>query len=368
MNQKTVSNRLVSYKFAPPHEDRTLCFEEDTQFVVDADELGFTEAWCGHHLTLEWEPIVSNDVFLANLIAWTRQIVLACGVSILPQHHPANVAARVALLDHLARGRLYWGFGQGGVPTDWQLFDLPDPKTQGLMTAEAHDIIMMLWTQDPPFGFDGRFWTVKIDKVDPEQRIGYPLKPYQKPHPPVGMTMLSATSKGGLIGGAKGYMPLSSNLVHQNTVAEHWKTYCRGAAEGGGPEPDRNIWRVSRSIFVDESNDVAWALCRNGAFGRSFEYLLALLRSADMLNLVKHDPSVPDNDVTVEYVLKNLCIIGDVRSCQEQLQDLWEITGGFGTLLMIKHDFDDPDRWKNCMQVLAEDIVPALPDVELAQT
>lgn len=345
----------------PPEKSRTECFDEDVDFIVYADKLGFTEAWCGHHLTLEWEPIVSNDVFMANMIARTNNIKLGIGVSIMPQHHPVNVAARIALLDHLSHGRLYWGFGQGGVPTDWEMFDLPEPKIQGQMTAEALEIVKMLWTQDPPYHFDGKFWQIHTEEHDETLRMGYPLKPYQKPYPPIGMTLMSADSKGGLIGGQLGYMPLTTNLVHHTTVAKHWETYCQGAAEAGLSEPDRDIWRISRSIFVGESNDQAWDFCMNSAFGNSYHYLLTLLRNAKMLHLVKSDPEMSDEDATVEYMLKNLCIIGDRKSCAEQLEALWEQTGGFGTLLMIKHDFDDLDRWQRSTRVLAEDIVPALP-------
>ena len=345
----------------PPAKSRIECMDEDTEFVVNGDKLGFTEVWCGHHMTMEWEPIPGNDVFLANLIARTKNIILAPGVSILPQHHPANVAGRIALLDHLAHGRLYWGFGQGGVPTDWELFNLPDPPTQSRMTAEALEIILMLWMQDPPFNYEGDFWTVKIEKPNHQHRIGYPLKPYQRPHPPIGMTLMGAQSKGGLIGGARGYQPISTNLVHQSTAAEHWQTYCQGARDAGRPEPDRSIWRVSRSVFVGESNDQAWDFCLNSAFGRSFAYMIELMRSANVLHLAKHDPGVPDDDVDVRYVLKNVCIIGDKKSCKEQLDELWEVTGGFGTLLMIKHDFDDKPAWQRCMELLADEIVPAMP-------
>ncbi|MBI86075.1 MAG: hypothetical protein CMJ81_23000 [Planctomycetaceae bacterium] len=352
----------------PPEKSRTECFDEDTDFVVFADELGFTEAWCGHHVTIEWEPIVSNDLFLANLIARTKNIKLGAGVSILPQHHPANVAARIAMLDHLSHGRVLWGFGQGGVPTDWSLFGLPEPKAQSQMTAEALAIILMLWTQDPPYHFDGQFWQIQMDNHDAELRSGYPLRPYQQPHPPIGMTLMSPNSKGGSIGGQRGYLPLSTNLVHQNTVAEHWKTYCQGAADAGLPEPSRDIWRVSRNIYVGESNDEAWDYCRNSAFARSFDYLLTILGDANMLHLVKMDPSMSDEDATVEYMLENLCIIGDKKSCTEQLEELYELTGGFGTLLLAKNDFDDVDRWHRCIRLLAEEIVPAMPSVEAAVT
>ena len=153
----------------PPDKDRTECFEEDIDLIVLADELGFTEAWIGQHHTVAWEPIPSNDVFIGNVLPRTKNIRLGTGVSIIPQHHPVNTAVRLAFLDHLARGRLNCGFGQGGVATDWGLFDLPDPKTQGLMTMEAIDTILKLWQTDPPFEFNGDFWNIKLETLDHER-------------------------------------------------------------------------------------------------------------------------------------------------------------------------------------------------------
>ena len=46
----------------PPEKERTLCFEEDIDFAIKADQLGFTEAWIGQHHTVAWEPIPSNDL------------------------------------------------------------------------------------------------------------------------------------------------------------------------------------------------------------------------------------------------------------------------------------------------------------------
>jgi alkanesulfonate monooxygenase SsuD/methylene tetrahydromethanopterin reductase-like flavin-dependent oxidoreductase (luciferase family) len=133
----------------------------------------------------------------------------------------------------------------------------------------------------------------------------------------------------------------------------------------GHPTPDRSIWRLSRSIFIDESNDAAWDHALNGTMGRGFEYLIALLKSANMLNLVKgEEQDKPDDDVTVEYTMKQLCIIGDKREVKRQLEAVWETTGGFGTLLMIAHDWDNKSRWTRTMELLANEIVPSLPTVE----
>ncbi len=347
----------------PPEKSRTQCFEEDIELIVRADALGFTEAWIGQHHTVAWEPIPSNDVFIANVLPRTKNIRLGTGVSIIPQHHPVNVAVRLAFLDHLSHGRINCGFGQGGVPTDWGLFELPDPKTQGLMTVEGIDMILKLWQAEAPFDFKGKFWHIKIENPNRALGIGELLKPYQKPHPPIAMSVVKGTSMAGRMAGQRGYMPLSTNLVPGPTVAEHWQTYCAGAEEANRPAPDRDIWRVSRSIYVGESNDEAWNHTFNGTFARSFDYLIEVLKSMNMLHLMKHDPSTPDDAVTPEYLMKHLCIIGDVDSCIRQLQSLWNQTGGFGTLLMIAHDWDDKAKWVRSMELLAKEVVPALPTI-----
>ncbi len=82
-----------------------------------------------------------------------------------------------------------------------------------------------------------------------------------------------------------------------------------------------------------------------------------------MLHITKHDLNVPDEEVTPEYLIGNLCIIGDVPSCVDQLQGLWETTGGFDTLLMIAHDWDDRPLWEHSMDLLANKVVPQLPSV-----
>jgi alkanesulfonate monooxygenase SsuD/methylene tetrahydromethanopterin reductase-like flavin-dependent oxidoreductase (luciferase family) len=347
----------------PPEKDRTACFEEDIELIVLADELGFTEAWVGQHHTVAWEPIPSNDVFISNVLPRTKNIRLGTGVSILPQHHPVNVAVRLAFLDHLSRGRLNCGFGQGGVATDWGLFELPDPRTQGLMTVEAIDTILKLWQTDPPFEFKGDFWHIKLETPDPERGIGVLLQPYQKPHPPIAMSMVRGNSMAARTAGRRGYIPISTNLIPGTTLANHWETYCAGAEEAGLPAPDRANWRVSRSMFVGESNDEAWEHAINGSFVRGYDYLITVLKAANMLHIVKRDADVPDDEITPEYMLKHLCIIGDVDECIRRLHEVWDESGGFGTLLMITHDWDDRAKWIRSQELLVKEIVPALPTI-----
>lgn len=344
----------------PPEKDRTECFEEDIRLVVHADDLGLSEVWVGQHGTLAWEPIPSNDVFIANVLPRTKNIRLGPGVTIIPHHHPANVALRLALLDHLSRGRLNCAFGQSGVPNDWNLYGLPDPKTQGLMTVEGMDMVLKLWESEAPFDFQGQFWHLKVPDSQPELGFGTMLKPYQKPHPPIAMSVVKGDSMAARMAGQRGYMPISTNLVPATTVLQHWETYCMGAAEVGLPQPSRSLWRISRSIYVGESNKEAWEQTMNGPFADSFAYLIQILSKANMLHLAKEDPDQPDEELTVEYFLKKICIIGDVETCIQKIEELCEITGGFGTLLMTAHDWDDETKWRRSMELLAKEVIPSL--------
>ena len=107
----------------PPEKDRTECFAEDVEFRRPRRSARLHRGpWVGQHHTVAWEPIPSNDLFIAHVLPLTQNIRLGTGVSIMPQHHPVNVAVRLAYLDHLSKGRFNCGFGQGGVATDWGPF------------------------------------------------------------------------------------------------------------------------------------------------------------------------------------------------------------------------------------------------------
>jgi alkanesulfonate monooxygenase SsuD/methylene tetrahydromethanopterin reductase-like flavin-dependent oxidoreductase (luciferase family) len=344
-----------------PEKDRTQTFEEDTECIVLADELGFSEAWIGQHHTAAWEPIPANDLFIANLLPQTRNIRLGTGVTIITQHHPANVAVRLAYLDHLSRGRLNVGFGQGGVPTDWGLFDLPDPRAQGLMTLEAMDIVLKLWQEQAPFEFKGSYWNVKLDRKVPELGLGELLKPYQKPHPPIAMSIVKEESMAARTAGQRGFIPISISMAPPHKAKRQWEIYCAGAADGGQPEPDRSKWRVSRSILVGESDAAAREHALSGPFAGSLLYLRGMLAIAGMLDLAKRDPDMPDEALDADYLIDEIAIVGGVDTVTRKLHDLYDVTGGFGTILMIAHDWDDKARMRRSMELMAKEVIPQLP-------
>ena len=100
----------------------------------------------------------------------------------------------------------------------------------------------------------------------------------------------------------------------------------------------------------------------HGTFGRSFDYLIKLI-GRGRLDALKEDPAMTDDEVTVEYCVTKLAIVGDVDECTRRLHEVWTQTGGFGTLLMITHDWDDKEKWLRSMELLKNEVVPALPTI-----
>jgi alkanesulfonate monooxygenase SsuD/methylene tetrahydromethanopterin reductase-like flavin-dependent oxidoreductase (luciferase family) len=105
----------------------------------------------GEHFTAQWENIPSPDLFIAQALGMTENIVLGTGVTCMPNHNPFLIAHRIAQLDHMARGRFYWGVGSGGFPGDLEVFGF-DPKTgeQLTMTNDAIDLVLQMWDDPKP--------------------------------------------------------------------------------------------------------------------------------------------------------------------------------------------------------------------------
>ena len=157
----------------PPARPLADTLDEDLELLVEADRLGYTEAWIGEHQTLAWEPIPAPDIFIAKALALTRNIRLGPGVVLLQQHHPAMVANRIALLDHLSRGRINFGIGVGGVPTDHELLDLDGVRgDHQAMWHECIELVLKLWASEAPFDHRGKYWRVGIRKPRPEIGLG----------------------------------------------------------------------------------------------------------------------------------------------------------------------------------------------------
>lgn len=342
----------------PPERDLRAGHEWDLQVLRWADALGFHEAWIGEHHTSPWEPHPAPDLLVAQALRETRTIRLGPGGFLLPYHHPAELANRVAMLDHLSAGRLNFGIAASGLPSDWAMFHVDGMAGENRdMTREALDIILRLWSEDAPFDYAGRYW--KVSKPDEMFGLLKPhLKPLQRPHPPIGVAGLSKGSDTLKLAGERGFIPMSLNL-NPGYVGSHWQAVEEGARRSGRT-PDRGEWRMVREVFVAESDEEAWRLSAEGMMGRMMgEYILPLFGRFGFLPFFKHDPEVADSDVTPAYCARHNWLIGSPDTVAEKIARIFEEVGGFGTLLVLGFDYaDQPEAWRNSMRLLAEEVWP----------
>ena len=103
----------------PPERSLKDGHDWDLQNIIWADELGFGEFWVGEHHAMVWEPHPAPDLLVVEGLRQTKNIRIGTGGFCLPYHHPAELANRVAMLDHISGGRFNFGFAASGSPTDW---------------------------------------------------------------------------------------------------------------------------------------------------------------------------------------------------------------------------------------------------------
>lgn len=345
----------------PPGRDYTDTLREDRELTLLAEQLGFEEAFFGEHITDAAETITSGLIFIAWLLRETSTIKLGTGTLNLPNHHPAMVAAEVAMVDHMAEGRFIFGISPGGLPSDAEVFGNLDADRTA-MFVESIDHILALWDGTPPYDIDGKYWSLSTARsLIPEIGQGVIAKPFQRPHPPIVVTAVAPFSAGVTAAAARGWDPISANFLQPQWVASHWPRYVEGC-EAGGRAADPANWRVAKSIFVADDARTAerYGASPDGPYHFYYKSLFTKLMRAGRANLFKTRQDQADGDLNLDTIVDQLVIRGTVDSVVEQLLEFREQTGDFGTLLYAAHDWLDPALAKRSLELMATRVMPAV--------
>ncbi len=327
--------------------------------IRTADELGYREAWIGQHFTTPWEPIVSPQQIIARALADTRDILLGTGVEVLYNSHPVRLALELAQLDHMARGRLLFGFGAGGTPTDFQLYGV-DPRADQhqQMMREALAIMLDCWKPGGPDDYPGQFWQVHKPAYD--ERYYWHISPYQPVEPRIGFAGFMPRSGSMRVAGEKGYIPLSFHVAPEH-VAVHWDSVVEGAAIAGRTA-DRKRWRNARDIYVADTEAEARHAAINGCMGQFWDRHFRMIAERSGILDLFCGRSVPNGGGSaVDMVDVGTWFVGTPDQVCDQIVHQYQVTGGFGTLLQLGYDYSDPESragWFRSMELLATQVLP----------
>ena len=180
------------------------------QQTVLAEELGFEVMWLGeHHFGPHGIGDLPNPILLgADLAARTSRIRIGQMANIAPWWHPIRLAEDLAILDNLTEGRIEVGFGRGIWPYEGPQFHAnADPRKDAEnreLFREAIEVVRKIWS-DEYFSHQGENYSFPADNTvfshpsyppDPAWQDGERVtrlrvtpRPYQKPHPPLWMTV-----------------------------------------------------------------------------------------------------------------------------------------------------------------------------------
>ncbi len=159
---------------------------------------------------------------LAHLAATTTRLRLGTGVLVLPEHHPLQLAKRLATLDRLSGGRAFVGVGVGWMDEELEALGI-DPRTRGRRCDEAIAALRTIWSEDEP-SFDGEFFRFSRARSHP--------KPVQRSIPiHVGGHSAAAARRAGRLG--DGWFPLGL----EGDLYERRRDEVHAAAVEAGRDP-----------------------------------------------------------------------------------------------------------------------------------
>ena len=180
------------------------------QQTVLAEELGFEVMWLGeHHFGPHGIGDLPNPILLgADLAARTSRIRIGQMANIAPWWHPIRLAEDLAILDNMTEGRIEVGFGRGIWPYEGPQFHAnADPRKDAEnreLFRETIEVVRKIWS-DEYFSHQGENYSFPADNTvfshpsyppDPAWQDGERVtrlrvtpRPYQKPHPPLWMTV-----------------------------------------------------------------------------------------------------------------------------------------------------------------------------------
>ena len=346
----------------PLDTDYTTTLKQDREAIILCDKLGYYDAFVGEHLSDDAENITNSMLFLGTLIHSTENIMLGTGTTNLTHTHPVLVASHAAMFDHLAEGRFILGISPGTLRSDREVLGIANEDINK-MFAESIDVILAIWEGEAPYEikFPDNRWQVTTEAtLDAPYGTGILQKPYQDPRPEIIGTVVAPFSKGVTEMGKKDFHPISANFLFDKWAATHWANYKEGC-DLAGRKADPGDWRIARTVFIADDDNVAEAYGKtdaNSPYRFYYNQLVYKLTKGGRQAVFKHDRDEPDDAITLDRVLDDLVICGTVDSVVDQILAFREVTGPFGELVVAGMDWVDEGLSKRSLQLMAEEVMP----------
>ncbi len=329
--------------FHPAGENPTLAIQRDLELVQHLDQLGYDEAWIGEHHSAGSEIIASPEIFIAAAAERTKHIRLGTGVTSLSYHNPLWVAERMVLLDHMTRGRVMLGVGPGSLPTDSAMIGLNPTDTRELL-PESLDIVVRLLKGET---------VTQQTKTHNLINARLHLAPYSK-ELEIAVAAVASPSGPRLAGRyGLGLLSIGATLTADgfDALKLHWDVM-EERAETYGVTVDREAWRLVGIMHIAETREQAY---KDVEFGieQWFNYFQKIAAFPQM-GVEGHNLKEMMDFVNQAGV----GVIGTVEDAKAQIRKLKDQSKGFGTMLLMAHEWANPEATKRSYELIAQHVMP----------
>jgi alkanesulfonate monooxygenase SsuD/methylene tetrahydromethanopterin reductase-like flavin-dependent oxidoreductase (luciferase family) len=273
-------------------------------------------------------------------------------VSLLPLHHPVDLAEQLAVLDVVSGGRLDVGIGRGGTLQDYQTFrsDRADARQR---VEEGIALMRQCWS-GAAFDFTGQFHSTERVHVRP--------RPVQRPHPPL---YVASNSEDSVLSAARLGLPtLSSFFVPLDELVRRRQLYRETARAAGRSDVEidaleRQGWGM-RVVHVAPDREEALRATEPPFMG--YQQKMARLRSDVSGGSVPNslDRSLLRLRPFADYLADGWALIGTAADVREGLQQYLEATGYQRVLLLMALPGLPTPLALRSMRLFTSDVAPAL--------
>ncbi len=327
-------------------------YDSGLEQMLAAESLGYRSVWIAEHHFNDYGLCPAPPVLAAFVAARTTTLRLGMGVSLLPLHHPVDLAEELAVLDVVSGGRLDVGIGRGGTLQDYQTFQSERGDSRARV-EEGVALMRQSWS-GAPFDFRGRFHSAERLHVRP--------RPAQRPHPPL---FIAANSADSVVSAARLGLPtLSSFFVPVDELRRRHRVY-REAAAAAGRSPaeiedlERQAWGM-RVVHVGPDHDEALRVTEPAFMG--YQQKMAVLRSDATGGSVpgSFDRSLLRLRSFRDYLNDGWALIGTPGEVRDGLQEYLDATGYQRVLLLMALPGLATSLALRSMRLFADEVAPAL--------
>ena len=323
------------------------------QQTILAEELGFSAIWLGeHHFGPYGAGDIPNPILLgADLTARTSRIHIGQMANIAPWWHPIRLAEDLAILDNLTRGRVEVGFGRGIWPYEGSQFHSnADPRKDNEnreLFRETVEIVREIWSNEY-FSYHGTNYSFPAEDTvfshplypsNPAWQDGEKVtklrvtpRPYQKPHPPLWMTVstdYSVTTAAELGLKACYWQPPPLRIRERMELYARVRTELEGRPFGVGEDQAVMRFTYVASSMEQARREAEEAIMSSFIFNDPFRGRQVFTNPGEVLD--------PDVKLDWDFLEPRTLLVGSPENVVEKIQELQEVCGLNYLLVEFSH-------------------------------